>query len=137
MPKRSVWLVRAAFVYLVLGFTVGSLLLVQKATPLHPGLWMLRPLHVEFLLFGFMVQFAFGVGLWILPRTPKPQSEAPGWWAGVLLNLGVWLAGLGGGVLHFGLPALLGRLAEAVALVIFAVQVWPRVRMFRRSHGSG
>lgn len=133
MPKRSVWLVRAALIYLMLGFTTGGLLLVHKAAPLPPALWALRPLHVEWLLFGFMVQFAFGVALWILPRAAGPQREAPGWWAGALLNGGVWLVGLGG-ALGLGSMVLTGRLAELAAVATFAAHVWPRIRAFRRAH---
>lgn len=133
MPKRSVFLIRIALVYMVLGFSLGALLLVQKAVLLHPGLWAFRSLHVEFLLFGFMVQLAFGVALWILPRAPAPQSDVPIWWSGILLNLGIWLAGVGGEALRYGALALLGRMAETGALAIFAHQIWPRVRTF--THG--
>ena len=112
MPRRSVWLVRASLVHLVLGFTLGAVLLASKAVPLAPGLWALRPLHVELLLFGFVVQLAFGVALWILPRPAAARPEAWGWAAGGLLNAGVWLAGLGG-ALGLGALALAGRAAEA------------------------
>jgi hypothetical protein len=33
MPRLSVWFVRAALVYLALGFTCGALLLAHKACP--------------------------------------------------------------------------------------------------------
>ena len=127
MPKRSVWLVRAALLYLVLGFTGGGLLLAAKSASFEAAVWPIRPLHVEFLLFGFIVQLAFGVALWILPRALTPQNERPGWWAGVLLNGGVWLAGLGG-ALGLGPMSLTGRLLELAAVMTFAVHVWPRVR---------
>ncbi len=135
MPERSVWLIRAALVHLVLGFTVGAVLLVHKALPLATGLWALRPLHVELLLFGFVVQLAVGVALWILPRPTTARPEAVGWGVAALLNGGVGLAGLGG-VLGLGAVVLLGRVAEAGAVAVFAVEVWPRVREVRRSRGG-
>lgn len=134
MPGRSVWLIRAALAHLVLGFTVGAVLLVHKAVPLAAGLWALRPLHVELLLFGFVVQLAFGVALWILPRRAAPRDEHRSRWvAGALLNAGVWLVGLGG-ALGLGALVLAGRLAEAGAVAAFAGEVWPRVRGVRGRH---
>lgn len=54
--------------YLVLGFTLGLLLLVNKGVPIHPALWRLLPAHAEFLLLGWTLQLALGVAYWILPR---------------------------------------------------------------------
>ena len=49
MPRLSRWMIRAAFAYLLLGFTFGALLLAHKVMPLHSGLWAWRPAHIEFL----------------------------------------------------------------------------------------
>ncbi len=137
MPKESAWLVRASLVNLVLGFTLGALLLVHKAMPLRPELWALRPLHIELLLWGAMVQLAFGVALWILPRAPAPVApRRTGWAVVALLNGSIWLFGLGSAV---GAGTLVGaaRLGEAAALAVLARRVWPRVRAFARAHPGG
>lgn len=130
MPRTSAWYVRAALIYLALGWTLGALLLGVKGTGAVAGLWLLRPLHVELLLVGWMAQFAVGVATWILPRT----AAAPAWPlvpALVLLNAGVWLAGLAAplGVA----PALLaGRACELAAFLLLARHLLPRVRAVRR-----
>ncbi|MFT5144783.1 MAG: hypothetical protein ACI80V_003038 [Rhodothermales bacterium] len=131
MPTVSVWLVRASLVHLALGATLGAALLTGKVAEVPAWIWVLRPLHVEILLFGFVIQLAFGVAWWILPRTPERKPTRLPWVAGVLLNAGLWVVGL---VPFAGWPGevfLLGRVVQAVALVVFARSVWPRIREFR------
>ena len=43
MPRLSVYLVRASLIYLILGFTLGGLLLANKGVMISPLIWaMLR-----------------------------------------------------------------------------------------------
>ena len=131
MPRVSAWLLRAALVYLLLGFTLGALLLGARGLGEGGALWRLRPAHVEFLLFGWTVQLVMGVALWILPRFGVRRSPrllaATSWSAFALLNPGVVLAGLGP-LVPFGAPLVLaGRVLEIGAAVAFATHVWARV----------
>lgn len=125
MPRVSAWLVRASLCHLVLGFTVGAVLLADKGAPFAPALWTLRGAHVEGLLVGWMVQLVMGVAVWIFPRFAvrrAPQrSAATAWLAFVLLNAGVVLVGFGGTL------AAAGRLAEIGAAASFVAHVWGRV----------
>jgi hypothetical protein len=127
MPRLSVIVVRLSLLYLVAGTVIGSLLLASRGTDLPGGIWLLRPGHVEALLFGFMAQIAFGTGYWILPRTRGWSGKWPMIAAVVLLNGGLWLVALEP---LTGQPLLApaGRAAEAAAVAMFAVSVWPRVR---------
>lgn len=131
MPRYSVWAVRAALLYLALGFTLGALLLFHKGVPITPALWAALPLHIEALLVGWTVQLAIGVAFWILPRfrlPPKRGNEKLAWLSFGLLNLGVWLVGLGPLLAPGGALVLGGRLAEALAGVAFVLHAWPRVK---------
>ncbi|MEW5957980.1 MAG: hypothetical protein AB1801_09675 [Chloroflexota bacterium] len=77
----------------------------------------------------FTVQLVIGVGFWIFPRFRRSRgNEKPAWLAFGLLNAGVWLAGLGPTLAAPAFILLLGRLAEADAVVAFAVQAWPRIK---------
>ncbi len=134
MPRTSRWFIRASLVYLALGFTLGAMLLFNKGVPLAPAVARLLPAHVEFLLVGWVIQLVMGVATWIFPRFGVPHSaygsEAAAWLAFALVNAGVWLAALGPlatGRVSDVLP-LIGRLAEAAAAVVFAANVWARVR---------
>lgn len=129
MPRLSCWFIRAALVYLALGFSLGGLILFHKGIPLHPTLWRLLPAHIEFLLFGWTVQLVMGVGFWIFPRFRRSRgNEKPAWLAFALLNLGVWLAGVGPALGGPAAMLLLGRLAEVGAVVAFAGHAWPRLK---------
>jgi len=130
MPRLSQWLIRAALVYLLLGFTIGALMLTNKGIPLHPLLWSWLPAHIEFLLIGWIVQLTMGVAFWILPRywkRPRRPNEIYIQIAFVLLNLGIWLV-VAGTTFRAGAWALFaGRAAEIGAVVFFALHGWPRI----------
>lgn len=135
MPRLSCWFIRLALIHLVLGFTLGALMLAQKAGALGTAVWAFRVAHQEFLLAGFMLQLVFGVGFWILPRPVHPQHGWPMVAALILINAGVWLAAAGGTVPAWGGVAILGRLSEVGAVGLFASTIWPRVRPFQHARG--
>ena len=129
MPRLSIWLVRAALCHLLLGFTIGALLLAHKGIPFAPWLWRLLPAHMEILLLGWTLQLAMGVAYWILPRfyTARPRSWLV-WLALLLLNGGIFLVAVAP-LLDTVVPlALIGRAAELLAVIAFAIHTWPRVK---------
>ena len=130
MPTLTRYAVRAALVYLMLGFTFGGLLLSNKGVPFAPSLWRLRPAHVEFLVSGWMVQFALGIAHWIIPRFRGGDFGRAylAWLALALLNGGVLLVGLGPLLGLGGWATTAGRVAEAAAAIAYAAYIWPRIR---------
>lgn len=131
MPRLSRWFIRAALLYLVAGFALGAMLLALKAGFVQPGLWRLLPAHIEFMLFGWIVQLTMGVAFWILPRFghgPARGDERIAWLAFVLLNAGALAVGIGPAIGAPSSIALAGRVAEAAAAVAFAMHAWPRVK---------
>jgi hypothetical protein len=132
MPRLSVYFIRVSLVYLLLGFTIGGLLLANKGMMISPAIWSLLPLHIEFAFMGWMIQLAMGVMFWILPRFQKglPRGdERLGWLALVLVNAGILLIVLD---VPFDGPwlAFAGRTAEILALIVFVLGCWRRVRPF-------
>lgn len=132
MPRLSVYFVRASLLYLLLGFTIGGLMLANKGVMISPSLWTLLPLHIEFALVGWMIQLAMGVAFWILPRfrrgTPR-GNEGWSWSALVLVNLGILSCVLD--VVSeesWMLPA--GRTMEALGLIAFVFGNWGRIKPF-------
>lgn len=129
MPRLSVLYIRAALIYLMLGFTFGAAMLWHKGVPLHPMIWRLLPAHIEFLLIGWTVQLVFGVAFWILPRFYTNRGETrPAWLAFYLLNVGIWMVGVAPALGLQGIVPLLGRVAELGAAIAFALHAWPRIK---------
>ena len=119
-----------SLVYLLAGFTLGALLLANKGTPLAPWIWRLLPIHVAFLIFGFIAQLVMGVEFWIMPRFAGGSrgNAALSGLAIVCLNLGVWVVTVQA---WFGLaePVLLaGRVLLGLAGVLFVLNIWARVK---------
>ena len=129
MPRLSRWFIRTALVYLLVGFSLGALILANKGFLFLPALWRWLPVHIEFVLVGWTLQFIMGVAFWILPRFSSFRGdERPVWAAYALINLGVLFAGLGPLLVAPSVIVPLGRMLEVMAVVGFAVNAWPRVK---------
>ena len=141
MPRLSVWCLRTALLYLGLGFTFGAVMLAAPGLHLPATTLRLRPLHIELLLVGWMVQLAFGAAYWILPRQRGAGrgNERLAWAALLLLNFGVLAVGVGGLMGAAGPVIAVGRAAELIAAVAFAGHAWPRARLYTplRNPSSG
>ena len=132
MPKLTVWFVRTALVYLTVGFAVGAVLLAAPALPRGIPTARLLPVHIEFLLAGWMIQLALGVAFWILPRFrigPERGREGMAWLSYGLLNLGV-LTAAAGPLIDLPVAPSLGHAAQGLAAGAFVLHAWPRVKMF-------
>ncbi len=128
MPRLSVWFVRASLVYLAVGFGLGALMLAEKGVPFFAGIVVLLPIHIEFLLMGWLVQLAMGVAFWILPRfgVGRPRGDErlilAAW---ILLNVGICLVPF-----QLWRSAFLttGRVLEFLGVLIYVMGMWRRVK---------
>lgn len=140
MDPVSVRFVRAALLWLVLGFTLGALILSDA---LMPGSWRVwfAPTHGHILFVGWFLQFAVGVGYWLLPRK-RPAERPLGYREDVaqvafaLLNLGLLLRvvtepaeriGDGGWLIDYTLA--LSSILQLAAIAIIARQLWSRITL--------
>jgi hypothetical protein len=136
MPVLSRWFIRTALIYLILGVTLGSLLLADKVLGFSGSLWGLLPLHIEWLLLGWTLQLAMGIAWWILPR-PSPRLQRTGWaWSSyALLNGGLGLSAVAR-LVPFSLSGQLQLLSwiffmttlmQVASVGFYALALWPRV----------
>lgn len=130
MPRLSIIMIRAALLYLGIGMTFGSLMLWNKALPLDGRIWLLLPLHIEFLLMGWLVQLAAGVMFWIMPRFMgqfRYGDVRPAWLAAALWNTGIFIYS---GTMLAGYTPLIGRGVQLVSALLFVGYIWSRVKPF-------
>ncbi len=97
----------------------------------YTPVWYLFPLHMEFLLVGWLIQLAMGVAFWVIPRFSNGPSRGPVglvWFSFALLNAGILITAL---QFWFPVVVLIGRIAEVGAGILFVVGSWRRIK----SHG--
>jgi heme/copper-type cytochrome/quinol oxidase subunit 1 len=130
MPKLTILYLRAAFVHLLVGISFGAFMLTAKAVPSWGWAWAWFPSHIELMAYGWMMQFGLGIAFWALPRflrAPKRGNERPAqvaWW---LINAGVLLLAFGP-QLGISWARAAGSLAQALAILLFAIHAWPRIK---------
>ena len=133
MPRLSVWMVRAALLHLGVSFTLGALMLYDKAAPFIAEVWRLWPVHVELALVGWIVQLTMGVAFWIMPRFARLPNRYGrrttfAWAAFGLLNAGVLAVSAGQWWTALDVLAPAGRAAELAAVGLFVAHLWPRIK---------
>lgn len=138
MDRVSIFFVRAGLLWLLSGFILGGLMLSDNVVPGDWRLWF-APSHGHMLFVGWFMQFAIGVGYWLLPRKRSPERpegyhEPTAFVAFVLLNAGLlvrvatepWTR-----TGHSGLAIdlLLGSssILQVGAILIIVPQIWRRI----------
>jgi hypothetical protein len=125
--------IKTALVYLMLGTSLGGVLLLDKGLSAASELWELRPLHIEWLFLGWTLQLALGGATWIMPRPHQlKQRTGLGWISYGLINGGLGAVTLGHFLSTFGdetMPSwwyVMAALAEVSGVVCFCIFIWPR-----------
>ncbi|HEX2910567.1 MAG TPA: hypothetical protein VH186_07140 [Chloroflexia bacterium] len=129
---------RISLLYLGAGFVLGALLMISEGTGAGWGrAW--GEVHAHILFVGWFVQFAIGIGYWLLPRRKTPErpygyNTSLAYTACALINAGLllrviieplFITGNLGGSLAAVLLGLSGIL-QAAAGLIWAYQLWQR-----------
>lgn len=145
MDRLTTVMVRLSLGWLLAGFIIGGLMLVDRIVPGDWRAW-LTPSHGHMLFVGWFFQFVIGIAFWLLPRKRSPERplgyhERFSLLAVVMLNIGLLLRvagepleriGQGGLVTISSLSA--SATLQMVAALIFVAQLWPRtgVRQIRK-----
>lgn len=83
MPLLSRLMIRSAFLCLLVGFTLGGLILSAKGGVVDLRVWAWLPVHIILLVNGWMLQLSLGVAYWIMPRIHLAERGRRGYaWTG-------------------------------------------------------
>ncbi len=144
MDRLTAVMVRLSLGWLLAGFTVGGVMLVDRIVPGDWRAW-LAPSHGHMLFVGWFFQFVIGIAFWLLPRKRSPERplgyhEQFSSLAVVMLNVGLLLRVAGEPLERTGEGDLVTITAlsasatlQLLAALIFIAQLWPRtgVRQIR------
>ena len=127
-------MIRFSMIYFLVGMIIGAALLMLKAYPMYPALWVALPIHIEVMIFGWIIQFTLGTGYWILPRfiVGNPRGSRILAYSMIgCLNLGIALI-IVDTFLHSDIfLGFLGRTLEAVSVILFISLHWDRIATHR------
>lgn len=140
MPPIARIFVRTAFVYFIVAFLLGALMMLDRWLSFSRWLKVVYLSQLHLLMVGWITQLSLGVAYWIFPRFLKEQDPRPrgadnlAWAVLICLNTGLvlrfivepfylmgprpWLAGL----------MALSGLLQALAAVGFGLLIWGRIR---------
>lgn len=134
MTFQSQLMIKLSFVYLLMGAALGMLMLLSKAFVLHPVIWALFSIHIEVMIFGWIIQFTLGMAYWILPRYLEGEARGNTTLANLMIlsmNAGIWL--MIGVELSF-LPETIriaARSLELLAVILFIRLHWNRIATYK------
>lgn len=139
MDRLTVWMVKASFLWMVLGFVIGALMLTDRVAPGQWRLW-LQPTHGHILFVGWFVQFTIGIAYWLLPRRRNPEkplgyNQRLAFTAMACLNLGMLARVIGEPMERIDRTLadqamgflIASSILQVAAVLIFVRQLWTRV----------
>lgn len=133
MPTLSIWSGRLALIYLVAGWALGAVMMMNRAWNWSAHILDLLPIHGALLLFGWTLQLVICVAYWILPTFGGRDNRGREWaaWLSVIaVNSGVLLAIFSPLLPRILLPA--SALFWLLSVLAFGHHLWPRIKAFGR-----
>jgi hypothetical protein len=139
MPLLTRFYIRTALLYLVAALTLGAALLAGQSN--IPAYRDLQIVYFHLFMVGWATQLIFGVAWWMFPifSLENPRgNERFAWCVYVGLNVGLILRAIAEGGHHFygNLPSevllRISAMLQVLAVLIYVVQLWPRVGLLER-----
>lgn len=138
MPPLVRRYIKTSFVFLMVGLVLGSYIVVAQFLAVTYPPRLLVTAHAHLLLVGFMLMIVMGVATWMFPRPARddtryrPELAEAVYWVMTLATALRAAAEILFGLL--GVPSLgwlvaAGGLGQLVGAVMFALNMWWRVRM--------
>lgn len=133
LPSRL--LIKSSLICFVMGAFLGALLLVNKAFNIESAVWGLLPVHIELMIFGWIIQFTLGVAYWILPRFLEGEARGNSIFAYLMVfafNAGIWLQ-IAATLFQIDYSLdVAARICQLMAVVLFISLHWKRITTYNR-----
>ncbi|MEQ9308644.1 MAG: cbb3-type cytochrome c oxidase subunit I [Balneolaceae bacterium] len=123
-------MIRLSFCYFFVGTVLGAFMLINKVISFNLEVWKILPIHIEMMIFGWIIQFTVGTGYWMLPRLVKGKprgNETIAFLIPLVLNLGIIIIISSYLIFQSYELRLVGRALEALIVPIFITLHWKRV----------
>lgn len=124
MPALTVHSLRLAFVWGAAGAVLGGFTLFGKAlSSMSPAA---RQLHMDCMLYGWMMQLVFATAYWIFPRVNQERPRA----GLAIVGIAAWNASLVAATCVLWLPvsSFAAALLRLTAALLLALHFFPRIR---------
>ena len=137
MPRLSRYLIKTAFIHLLLGLGMSLLVAAQKSFGLPPAIATLRPVYLHLIVLGWLTQLIMAVAYWMFPKFSKEMpsgNERLAWAVYISLNLGLLLRSIGEPLAALNPNSGYGWILVFAALFllaagwIFVLNTWSRVK---------
>jgi hypothetical protein len=140
MPPLARTFVKLSFAYLIAGFLLAALMMLDRWLGFSRWLKVVYLSQLHLLVVGWLTQLAIGVAYWIFPRLLKQQDSRPrgsdnlAWSVLVCLNAGLVLRFLFepfqllGSHRWVAIVVALSGVLQAVAAGGFGLLIWGRAR---------
>lgn len=137
MDRLTTVMVRLSLGWLLTGFVIGGVMLVDRSLP---GAWRawFAPSHGHMLFVGWFFQFVIGIAFWLLPRKRSPDrplgyNERLSLLGVGALNIGLMLRvsseplePIGQGTVVTITALFASAILQVAAALVFILQLWPR-----------
>ena len=133
LPSRL--LIKSSLLYLIIGSFLGALLLINKSINFKPATWMLLPVHIELMIFGWIIQFTLGVAYWMLPRYLEGEARGNEYLAYLMVfafNMGIWLMVISELTAISDTLGIIARSLELIGVILFIHLHWKRIVTFNK-----
>lgn len=148
MPQEPRRFVKAGLAWFVTGFIIGAAMLTAKSAGWTVPYWI-TVVHVHALFVGWLVNMVCGFALWMLPLNRERYPQTKGRYSIAVINASFAL--LNTGLLariiteplfdsgHTGIVIrtilVFAGAAQLLAVILFAITAWTRVRPARGTPG--
>ncbi|MDH5510852.1 MAG: cbb3-type cytochrome c oxidase subunit I [Nitrospinota bacterium] len=142
------WYIKTALLFFVAGLLTGAWIMVEMAMGPSRALAPLISAHTHLLLYGFVIILIMGVAYWMFPRPGKEDLRYSPRTAQInygLATAGTIIRTVGEFLDYYSIsgafaPTVIGSLCQIAAGIIFAWNIWSRVRpigsQFREAKGE-